>query len=395
MKKILIPIFVLLFVACGGGGEKELDIENTDDVEVLKKELTKKKKEVRALEKRVKAIDDRIAVLDPSSRVKKRRLVTTAPLARKDFRRFIEIQGNVEIDKTGYASSEMGGRLSQLNVREGDYITEGQLIAVTDGETINRGIEEIQKALELATTVYEKRERLWRQNIGTEIEYLAAKNEKERLEKSIISNQSQLSKVNVYAPMTGIVDRVMVNQGEVTGPGTPILQILSTGRIKVVADLPEIYLRTVKAGDWVTIQFPALGIERKAPISGIGRSINANNRTFQAEIYLSNSSGVLKPNLMALVMVKDFEAKGALVLPTELIQQDVSGKDYIYIESVCGTDGACAKKVFIETGENYETETQITAGLEGTETIIRQGSRDVSDGELIKIVGQVEEVSGK
>jgi len=119
-------------------------------------------------------------------------LVNAAPLQRKDFERFIEMQGNVEIDKTGYASSEMGGRITQLSVREGDFITE------------------VQKALELATTVYQKRERLWQQNIGTEIEYLAAKNEKERLEKSILSVQSQLGKVNVYSPMTGIVDRVMI-----------------------------------------------------------------------------------------------------------------------------------------------------------------------------------------
>jgi len=372
-------------VSCGGG-EKEFNIAETQDVQALKTELSVQKKALREAEKKIEAITERIGVLDPASKIKKRRLVKAAPLQRKDFERFMEMQGNVEIDKTGYASSEMGGRITQLTVREGDFITEGQLIAVTDGETMNRNIEEIQKALELATTVYQKRQRLWDQRIGTEIEYLAAKNEKERLEKSILSVQSQLGKVNVYSPMTGIVDRVMVNQGEVTGPGTPIIQILKTGRVKVVADLPEIYLRSVKVGDRVEIQFPALGITRTAPISSLGRSINANNRTFQAEVYLNNSSGTLKPNLMALMLIKEFSAKNAIVLPTELIQQDVSGKDYIYIKSTCGTDGDCAKKVFIETGENYEAETQITTGLEGSEIIITDGARSVADGELIEII---------
>jgi len=385
MKRILLPLIVLFIISCGGG-EQELNIAETDDVQTLKTELSKQKKALRETEKKIDELTDRIGVLDPASKVKKRRLVNATPLQRKDFERFIEMQGNVEIDKTGFASSEMGGRITQLTVREGDFITEGQLIAVTDGETMNRNIDEIEKALELATIVYQKRERLWRQNIGTEVEYLAAKNEKERLEKSILSVQSQLGKVNVYAPMTGIVDRVMVNQGEVTGPGTPIIQILKTGRVKVVADLPEIYLRSVKVGDRVEIQFPALGITRTAPISSFGRSINANNRTFQAEVYLNNSSGVLKPNLMALMMIKEFEARNAIVLPTELIQQDVSGKDYIYIKSACGEDGDCAKKIFIETGENYEAETQITDGLDGSEMIITAGARSLSDGELIKII---------
>jgi len=383
MKRILLPLIVLLIVSCG---EKELNIAETEDMKALKTELSKQKKELREKQDKIKEIEKRMGVLDPKLKVKKRREVNVASLQRKDFERFIEMQGNVEIDKTGFASSEMGGRITQLTVDEGDFITEGQLIAVTDGETMNRNIDEIKKALELATIVYQKRERLWRQNIGTEVEYLAAKNEKERLEKSILSVQSQLGKVNVYSPMTGIVDRVMVNQGEVTGPGTPIIQILKTGRVKVIADLPEIYLRSVKVGDRVQIEFPALGITRTAPISSFGRSINANNRTFQAEVYLNNSSGVLKPNLMALMLIKEFEAKNAIVLPTELIQQDVSGKDYIYVKSNCGEDGDCAKKVFIETGENYEAETQITTGLDGSETVITAGARSLSDGELIKIL---------
>jgi len=160
MKRILLALIVLLFVACGGG-EQELNIAEADDVQTLKTELSKQKKALRETEKKIEEITKRIGVLDPASLVKKRRDVNAAALERKDFQRFIEIQGNVEIEKTGFASSEMGGRITQLTVREGDFITEGQLIAVTDGETMNRSIDEIQKALELATIVYQKRERLW------------------------------------------------------------------------------------------------------------------------------------------------------------------------------------------------------------------------------------------
>lgn len=385
MKKILLPL-LLLFVLISACKEGE------DTPESLKKGIIAKKQELRKTQKiiqsEIDSLEAKLLRLDPSSakrKEKKRRLVTTSPIEKKDFKRFVEIQGGVQTDKTGTASSETGGRLTQLTVDEGDYVTQGQLIAVTDAEIINRNIDEIRKALELATQIYEKRDRLWKQGIGAEIEYLAAKNEKERLETSIITVQSQLSKINVYAPMTGIVDMVMVNQGEMAGPGTPIIRILSTGRVKVVADLPEVYLRSVKAGDWVTIQFPALDTERKAKISSIGRTINANNRTFQAEVMLSNPGGLLKPNLMALMLVKEFEAKNAVVLPTELIQQDVSGKDFVFIQSEC-EKGLCAKKVRIETGENYETETQIVSGLEGTEMIIMDGARSVADNELIKVL---------
>ncbi len=392
MNKILLSLLAMLlfFSAC----------KQEETPETLKKDIIAKKQEIRKTQKQLQteldSLEAKLAKLDPSSmkKEKKRRLVTTSPIEKKDFKRYVEIQGGVETDKIVSASSETGGRIQQLLVDEGDYVTKGQLIAVTDAEVINSNIDEIRKALELATSVYEKRDRLWKQNIGSEIEYLAAKNEKERLEKSIATAQTQLSKINVYAPMTGIVDMVMTNQGEMAGPGTPIIRILSTGRVKVVADLPEVYLRSVKAGDWVTIQFPALEKERRAKITSIGRTINANNRTFQAEVMLNNPGGLLKPNLMAIMLIKDFEAKDAVVLPTELIQQDVAGKDFVFIQDEC-EEGLCAKKVLIETGENYETETQIITGLDGTETLIRQGARSVSNGELIKVLEAEAETAEK
>lgn len=377
----LAVLFAFVFQSC-----QPPEKEEKKDLAYYKKELAEKKKELNKLKTAVKGLQDTIAILDPSSVEKKRRLVTIDTVNTKDFQTFIEVQGSVVSDETANASSEMGGRIVQLLVDEGSYVTNGQLVATTDMESVNKSIAEVQKSLELANEVFIRQSNLWKQNIGTEIQFLQAKNNKEQLEKRLESIRFNLTKANVYAPMTGVVDMVYVKQGEMAGPGGPILKIMSTSVVKIVADVSESYLKSVKRGNRVKIEFPALERTRYGRIATIGRSINAGNRTFQIEINLSNKGGWLKPNLMALVFLNDFSAKRAVVLPTELVQQDISGKDFVYLKAEHPEDGLIAKKVFIETDQTFDGETLIVNGLEGGEMMIVQGARDVNDEEPIKVL---------
>jgi membrane fusion protein, multidrug efflux system len=232
--------------------------------------------------------------------------------------------------------------------------------------------------------VYERQQRLWDQKIGSEMQVLKAKNDKERLEKSLETARFQLTKANVYAPISGIVDMVFLKSGEMAGPGTPIAQILDVRSVKVVADLPENYLGVIKKGEEVTIKFPAINEERKARVSLIGSSINPANRTFEVEVNMNNSNGLLKPNLLALMKIRDFAQKDVFVLPLLVVQQEVSGKSFVYIKAE-GEEGEMAQKVYVETGESYEGYIIVTKGLNGNEEIIMDGARGLSDKELIKV----------
>jgi RND family efflux transporter MFP subunit len=175
----------------------------------------------------------------------------------------------------------------------------------------------------------------------------------------------------------------MVKAGDVISPGMPMIEILNLSRVQVQAEVPETYLNSVKKGQMVTINFPALDKETKARISLIGQQVNPANRTFKVEIDIPNS-GNLKPNLLATVMIKDFEAKNAVVLPSNLIQQEVSGKSYVFIKGE-NEKGAIATKVYVTISETYEGETLVSEGLKGDETFIIKGSRDLKNGELIEV----------
>ena len=379
MKKLLGLLFVVIFLAACGGGEEEVQ-----DLASMKAEMQEKRTVMKTLKSEMEALAAKIDEADTTVKRDMRALVTTSALSRKTFTRYIEIQGSVQAETTIKVSSETGGRLTMFNLSEGDYVKKGQLIAKVDMEGVNKQIAELQTRLSLARDVFTRQKSLWDQNIGSEIQFLQTKNNVEALEKSIETVSFQLTKANVYSPASGMVNMTFTDNGEVIAPGMPLFDILNLGEIKIVSDVPEIYLTSIRKGETVKIKIPALGEERSGQITLIGTAVNPNNRTFKVEIKLSNAGKKLIPNLLTSIMVKDYTATNAIILTDNLIQQEVSGKSYVFVK-VKGDESDIAKKIFVELGETYEGETEIKSGLTGTETIIVKGARGLVENEAIKV----------
>lgn len=380
--KYLIPILSLFVfaMACQPAAEHPADLPGKQAL------LKEKQKELREVEKLIAQLESEINTLDPNSKKEApKTLVTTDKVQVKDFERYVDIQSNVQSDDVVMASSETGGRLTKVTVDEGAYVKRGQLIATVDLETIDKQIDELNTALSLASDVYERQKRLWDQNIGSEIQYLQAKNNKERLEKSLETARFQLTKGNVYAPITGVVDMVFLKTGEMSAPGTPIVQILNTGKVKVVADVPEKFLKSVRKGQLVKMRFPALDRETEARVSLVGSSINPANRTFKVEVDIPNRDGLLKPNLLASMAIEDFAQDNAVVIPLDNVQQEVGGKSYVFVQEENEEGQSVAKKIYVKTGESYNGEIIITEGLKGGEALIIKGARGLANNELIQV----------
>lgn len=381
MKYIIYPLslaVLFLAVACGGG---EAEMAQPQTLAEARAALTTKRQALRDLQKEVDALEATVAKLDTTAKREKIVTVTTAPVQVKDFEHFVEVQGNVETaEDPAFASSETGGRITSLLVKEGDFVKRGSVIAKVNMESLKNSIAELDKSLSLARDIYKRQENLWSQKIGSEVQYLQAKNQVEQLEQSKKSLEYELSKATVYAPISGYVDMVRVKAGEIAAPGAPIVTILNTSKLQVVASIPEVYLGSVKKGEVVTVKFPALGEEQRGRVTDISRTINSANRTFDIEVSVSND-GMLKPNLLATVAVRDYEQSDAIVVPDQLIMQDVSGKNYLMT-----LEGDRAKKQIVELGKNFNNETVINSGLSKEATLLMKGARQVTDGDKVEIV---------
>lgn len=381
--KTIVLVFSVGVIACSSGQDEALPTDLTE----LKALYEKKQSELRSLNTDITEIEKALSRLDTTQHQASKTLVTTRTLEPTEFEHFIKIQGNVRADEAVNASSEMGGRILSLKVKEGQQVSRGSLIAVLDAETIKKQKAEIETSLQLATTVFEKQSKLWEQEIGSEIQYLQAKNNKERLEKSLETIDAQLAKADVYAPLSGVVDMLYLKEGELAGPGAPIISILDVRRVKVEAEVPEKYLGTIHKGDQVQISFPALNQEVTARVTLLGRTINSANRTFSVEAELPNPSGILKPNLLAEIKFRDQAIANALVVPLYLVQQEVGGDQFVMVSDSTAT-GMIAKKVYVTTGVTYNDQAVVDQGLKAGLRLIVEGAQDVSNGEAIEIVEQ-------
>lgn len=380
MKAILSLSLLVFYLGCAGVAPEE-DTPNT--LPEMREALREKQAELRELSQEIEQLEIAIAINDPTA--VRAALVTTETVEATDFEHFVSIQGSVTAEDLVAAVAETSGRVLRLTVKEGDVVRRGQLIATIDVEAIEKQIEELETSLSLARTVFERQGRLWEQKIGSELQYLEAKNNVERLEKSLEGLRVQLDKRNVYAPISGSVETVLTQSGEVAAPGSPIVQILNTNKLQVEADVPETYLQVVDRGETVRVRIPALNEEFTAPVRLIGRTIDPSNRTFRIEIPVRNASAKLKPNLLAEVLIQDYEEENVLVIPLDRLQQEVGGKRYVMTAVPGDNDEIIARKTYVSTGATYNNRVVITEGLSAGDNLILEGARGLVDNDPIEI----------
>ena len=239
-------------------------------------------------------------------------------------------------------------------------------------------------AFGLANTIYNRQKKLWDEKIGSELQYLEAKNRKESLEQKIETLQSKLAKSVIKAPFHGIIDEIFVREGELANQIMPVVRMINLDLVYLVADVSEDYISKITKGTVVQVNFPAIEANFEAKINRVGSYINANNRTFKIYVDIENKEGALKPNLLGIMNILDFSADSAITVSASIIQQDAEGNEFLYVLNK-DEKNMSALKVLVQTGMTYKGLTHILSGLKGDEEIISKGGRGIKNGQSVKI----------
>ena len=373
---IFIGFLIALISAC----------EQKDPVQAKKEELKSKKTELQKIKLSITELEKEISALDPEFAKENRKatLVTTTNVEKKKFEHYVEITGAVKSRKNVLISAENMGNVNSIFVKEGSEVNKGQLIINMDTELYQRQLDQLETEYELAKTMFEKQSNLWNQNIGTEVQYLQSKNKVESIERQIANIRTQISKSKIRAPFAGTIEDVMVKEGEMAQMGSPLVRIVNHKDMYIKADLSDAFIGKFNKGAPVIIHFPTIDQTIESKISSVGQIIDEMNRTFSIEALLPMTDFVIKPNLLAVVKLKDFEKNDAVVVPSKLIQKDNKG-DFVFITEENDTE-LIAKKIPIKRGVTYKNNTMVLQGLEGNEVLIDEGFRNVAQGSKLKIV---------
>jgi membrane fusion protein, multidrug efflux system len=376
---ILVAIAAVLLNAC----------QKPDPLDAKKATLKEKKEELQKIRTSITELEKEIGLLDPEFGKKNRKatLITTSSVEKKNFEHYLEVSGGVLSRRNVLISAENMGSINRILAKEGFDVKKGQLIISMDTELYQRSLDQLQTEYSLAKTMFEKQSNLWKQNIGTEVQYLESKNRKESLENQIANVKTQIEKSQIRAPFDGTIEAVMVREGEMAQMGSPLVRIVNHRDMYVKADLSESYVGNFKKGDSVSILFPSINRTIESTISSIGQVIDEKNRTFAVEAMLPLTDFTIKPNLIVTLKIMDHKIADAVVVPSKLIQRDNHG-EFVFIAEMDG-DELVARKVQVERGMTYKNYTVINDGLRGAETLINEGFRDVADGTKLKVVENI------
>jgi RND family efflux transporter MFP subunit len=276
----------------------------------------------------------------------------------------------------------MPGMITALRVREGDFVQKGQILAVLDDEILRKSIDEIKVGLDQVNVLFDKQKQLWDQKIGTELQYLTLKNQKESLEKKLVTLKSQMGQANIEAPFSGVVDEVFAKAGSMASPGIPLLQLVNTNELKAVAKVPDSYVAFINEGDMVNLQFPDLNKTIEAKVTFVGRIVDPLSRTFRIEVKVPGSLTNLKPNLLTLVQINDKTSNSAIVVDENLIQPTEAGKVLFIAGEEKGQKVALQR--IVTTGLSYNGKVEILSGLAAGDRLITTGYQDLSDQQVVR-----------
>ncbi|HPH99460.1 MAG TPA: efflux RND transporter periplasmic adaptor subunit [Chitinophagaceae bacterium] len=376
-----IIVVASLFVACNS---KSVDKHST--VVQKKQELEKLKKQSEDLKVQIDKLQADIVKLDPSAaKAEKAKLVSLTEVQSQTFRHFIDLQGKVEAENiANVAPRGQGGMVRAVYIKKGDFVRKGQLLLKLDDAIIRQQIAQVRTQLEYAKNLYQRQQNLWKENIGTEVQLISAKNNVEATERQLSVLHEQLSTTNVYAALSGVADEVSIKVGELFGGGMGNgIRIVNTSSLRVRADVPESYASKVKPGSAVDIEFPGLNKTIMGHISVTGKLIDPATRSFYVQIKIPSTND-LRPNQIATVKIEDYVIKNAVAVPINVVQNDEKGK-YILV-AVKENSGLIARKKNIEVGELYGDTIEIKTGIQAGDQIITDGYQSLYDGQLITTV---------
>lgn len=326
-------------------------------------------------------IESELALND--SAIVKSKLVGFTVVQPQVFNHYIEIQARVEGDEDVLLSPETAGNVISLQVKAGDRVSKGQILAVVDDKLIKQGIAELQSQLDLIIQLYNRQKNLWDQKIGSEVQFLQAKANKESMEKRMDAMKQQLDMTKIKSPINGTVDDVAIKIGQTVAPGFPAIRVVNLSSLKVKGEVAESFISRVKKGNVVILFFPDQNKELKSKIEFSGNRIDPLNRTFNVEVPILEKQGDFRPNMLAIMKIVDYTSPSAFVLPISAIQKSSDG-EFVYVASIEG-DKAIAKRKVIHSGMIYNGFTEIISGLEAGDKVITSGFQNVIDGDAIRI----------
>ena len=388
MNKIYTLLLIIIIIISGCNSSRNASIESlieSGDLEELKKRKKEYVDAMNTMKVELNEINDGISLLDENERLT---LVSKYEIQQTIFNTYIEAQANLKTRKNILILPEFQGTLEKVFVSEGQKVKKGQLLAEINDSGLNEQYEQMVIQAEFAKENFERTQRLWDNNIGSEMQYLKSKTDYEASKKMVDQMKDRLSKTKIYAPFDGEIDEIISNVGSNLIPGvSQILRLVNLDIIYAESFVSEKYISFIGEGTEAIVQIPLLNMDYRSSVNQTGNFINPSNRTFRIEVPVENFDNRIKQNLDAKIKINIYKKDDAIVIPLRIVREDALGKNFVYVMSEDNKEGVyLTSKQFITLGNKSEDKVEVTEGLDLGDIVVLEGAYSVEDSQRVKLI---------
>ena len=234
--RILLAFLVLTIASCGKKDDKSAQLEK------LKGERDKINTEITKLE-------DELTKEGKGNVNTSSVIVKVSTIAPQVFNHYIEVQGKIDGEDNVAVSAQAMGVIKNINVKAGQLVKKGQVLAEIDADVMFQSLSELQQQLQFATDLYNKQKSLWDKKIGSEVQYMTAKNNKESMEKRVSTLKDQIEMYKIKSPINGTVEDLPIKIGQNIAPGLVAARVINFSTVKATAEVAEAYSSKVNTND--------------------------------------------------------------------------------------------------------------------------------------------------
>ena len=386
MKKIYTLLLIIIISGCNSSRNASIEsLIELGDLEELKKRKKEYVDAMNTMKVELNDINNGISLLDENERLT---LVSKYEIQQTIFNTYIEAQANLKTRKNVLILPEFQGTLEKVFVSEGQKVKKGQLLAEINDSGLNEQYEQMVIQAEFAKENFERTQRLWDNNIGSEMQYLKSKTDFEASKKMVDQMKDRLLKTKIYAPFDGEIDEIISNVGSNLIPGvSQILRLVNLDIIYAESFVSEKYISFIGEGTEAIVQIPLLNMEYRSSVNQTGNFINPSNRTFRIEVPVENFDNRIKQNLDAKIKINIYKKDDAIVIPLRIVREDALGKNFVYVMSEDNKEGVyLTSKQFITLGNKSEDKVEVTEGLALGDIVVLEGAYSVEDSQRVKLI---------
>ncbi len=318
----------------------------------------------------------------------------------------LSFTGSLEAWRKQTITPDIGGKVAQIYVREGDRVSAGQLLAEMDTETMRLQLKQAEAGAAVAEAAFndakkdkERVERLLKEKAISEqqaekvnLAFEAAMAQNAQAESALNMARYALSVSIMKAPFGGVIASKNAEVGDVINPmmggfspsgGGGVLTLMDFSRVKIVIEVTPGDIVRIQKGQKAILRTPSLpGRDFEGTIQTVNMTADEATRKFRVEIAADNPDLALRPGTFGTIIIEIRTRENALAIP----QSAVLENKYVFVAS-----GNKALRKEITLGLQNTNLVEVVSGVQEGDLVIVEGNFGLEDGNEVQVTEEVKQ----